>query len=101
MAFAGTLPEAETMGIIGVLALIANLACAIMLWRHRDGDANRRSVWICSRNDANGNVAVVAAPLGVFGTGTAWPALPVAATLAGLCVTGGWQAIRDARAELR
>ncbi|AUW57869.1 cation transporter [Sphingobium sp. SCG-1] len=101
MAVAGTLPEAETMGIIGSLALIANLACAVMLWRHREGDANRRSVWICSRNDVIGNIAVVAAALGVFGTGTGWPDIAVAATLAGLGVSGGWQIVRQARAELR
>lgn len=89
------------MGIIGVLALIANCACAVMLWRHRDGDANRRSVWICSRNDAIGNVAVVAAALGVFGTGTAWPDIAVALILAGLGVSGGWQIVRQARSELR
>lgn len=101
MALAGTLPQAETMGAIGVLALIANLACAVMLWRHRDGDANRRSVWICSRNDAIGNIAVVAAALGVFGTHTAWPDIAVATILAGLGVSSGWQIIRQARAEMR
>jgi len=97
----GALPRAETMGAVGVLALLANLICAVMLWRHRDGDANRRSVWICSRNDAIGNIAVVAAALGVFGTGTAWPDIAVAVILAGLGVSGGWQIIRQARAELR
>jgi Co/Zn/Cd efflux system component len=101
MALAGTLPEVETMGAIGVLALAANLACAIMLWRHRDGDANRRSVWICSRNDAIGNIAVVGAALGVFGTGTAWPDIAVAVVLAGLGVSGGIQIIGQARGELR
>ncbi|MFA7595920.1 MAG: cation transporter [Novosphingobium sp.] len=101
MALAGTLPQAETMGVIGVMALIANLACAVMLWRHRDGDANRRSVWICSRNDAIGNIAVVAAAVGVFGTGTGWPDIAVAAILAGLGVSGGWQIVRQARGELR
>ena len=101
MAARGTLPTAETMGIIGVLALIANLICAAMLWRHREGDANRRSVWICSRNDAIGNIAVVAAALGVFGTGTAWPDIAVAAVLAGLGVSGGWQIIRQAWLELK
>lgn len=101
MAMTGTLPQAETMGVIGVLALFANLVCAVMLWRHRDGDANRRSVWICSRNDAIGNIAVVAAALGVFGTGTAWPDIAVAVILAGLGVSGGWQIIRQARTELR
>lgn len=101
MALAGTLPGAEAMGIIGILALVANFVCAVLLWRHRDGDANRRSVWICSRNDAIGNIAVVAAAFGVFGTGTAWPDLIVAAVLAGLGISGGWQIIRQARAELR
>lgn len=100
MALADTLPGAETMGVIGVMALAANLVCAAMLWRHREGEANRRSVWICSRNDAIGNLAVVAAALGVFGTGTAWPDLAVAAILAGLGVSGGWQIVRQARAEL-
>jgi Co/Zn/Cd efflux system component len=101
IAVRGTLPTAETMGIIGVLALIANLICAIMLWRHREGDANRRSVWICSRNDAIGNIAVVVAALGVFGSGTAWPDIAVAAVLAGLGVSGGWQIIRQAWLELK
>ncbi|ABQ70178.1 cation efflux protein [Rhizorhabdus wittichii RW1] len=100
MALAGALPRAETMGIVGGIALVANLVCALLLWRHRDGDANRRSVWICSRNDAIGNVAVVAAAFGVFGTGTAWPDLIVAAILAGLGVSGGWQIMRQARGEL-
>lgn len=101
MAIAGTLPRAETMGVIGTLALVANLACAAMLWRYRGGEANRQSVWICSRNDAIGNLAVVAAAFGVFGTGTAWPDLTVAAILAGLGVSGGWQIIRQARVELK
>lgn len=101
MAARGTLPAAEAMGVIGVLALIANVICALMLWRHQEGDANRRSVWICSRNDAIGNSAVVAAALGVFGTGTAWPDIAVAVVLAGLGVSGGWQIMRQARQELR
>ncbi|HKX80140.1 MAG TPA: cation transporter [Novosphingobium sp.] len=101
MAARGTLPAAETMGVIGVLALVANLVCAVMLWQHREGDANRRSVWICSRNDAIGNVAVVAAAMGVFGTGTAWPDIAVAAVLAGLGLSGGWQIIRQSIRELR
>lgn len=100
MAAAGTLPEAETMGIIGVVALLANLACAAMLWRYREGEANRRSVWICSRNDVIGNLAVVAAAAGVFGTGTAWPDIIVAAILAALGVSGGWQIMRQALGEL-
>lgn len=101
MAAQGIVPAAETMGIVGVIALLANISCAAMLWRHREGDANRRSVWICSRNDAIGNIAVVAATLGVFGTGTGWPDIAVAAIMAGLALSGGWQIIRQARGELR
>lgn len=100
MALTGTLPKAETMGLVGTLALVANLACAVMLWRYREGDANRRSVWICSRNDAIGNIAVVAAALGVFGTGSAWPDIMVAAVLASLGLSGGWRIMRHARADL-
>src|SRR4051812_37711523 len=100
-AIHGTLPSAETMGVIGVLALVANAGVALMLYRYRTGDANMRSVWICSRNDAIGNVAVVLAALGVFGTGTGWPDVIVAAIMAGLGISGGWQIIRQASAELR
>lgn len=101
MATQGIVPAAETMGVVGMIALVANFACAAMLWRHREGDANRRSVWICSRNDAIGNIAVVAAALGVFGTGTGWPDIVVAAIMAVLALSGGWQIIRQARGELR
>ncbi|WP_334184806.1 cation transporter [Novosphingobium sp.] len=101
MAMQGVVPTAETMGVVGIAALVANLACAAMLWRHRAGDANRRSVWICSRNDAIGNIAVVAAALGVFGTGTGWPDILVAAIMAVLALSGGWQIIHQARGELR
>jgi len=100
-AFAGTLPQAETMGIIGGLALAANVAVAFILYRFRGGEANMRSVWICSRNDAIGNVAVVAAAFGVFGTGSGWPDLIVAAILATLGISGGIQIMRQAGAELR
>lgn len=100
-AIHGSDPEPQTMGIIGTLALLANFGVAVLLFRFRTGDSNMRSVWICSRNDAIGNVAVVAAAAGVFGTGTAWPDLIVAAILATLGLTGGWQIVRHARAELR
>lgn len=99
-ALHGSSPEAETMGMIGTLALAANAGVALMLFRFRSGDANMRSVWICSRNDAIGNVAVVAAAAGVFGTGTAWPDLIVATILALLGLSGGWQIVRQARGEL-
>ena len=100
-ALGGAAPEPELMGIIGALALAANTGVAIMLYRFRTGDANMRSVWICSRNDAIGNIAVMAAALGVFGTGTAWPDLIVAAILALLGISGGIQIVQQARLELR
>ena len=99
--FFGSLPNAETMGVIGVMALVANVGVALLLFRFRTGDANMRSVWICSRNDAVGNIAVVAAAAGVFGTGTAWPDLAVAGILAALGISGGWQVIAQARREIR
>lgn len=99
--FHGTMPQAEIMGAIGVAALLANAFVAVMLYRFRTGDANMRSVWICSRNDAIGNIAVVLAAAGVFGTGTAWPDLIVAALMAGLGLWGGGQIMRQAWRELR
>ena len=100
-AFGDRLPQGETMGIVGILALVANGGVALMLYRFRSGDANMRSVWICSRNDAIGNVAVVLAAAGVFGTGTAWPDLIVAGIMAVLGLTGGVQIIAQALSELR
>lgn len=96
----GTQPHAETMGLIGALALLANVVVAIALYKYRTGDANMRSVWICSRNDALGNVAVIAAAFGVFGTGQGWPDLIVASIMAGLAIWGGAVVIRQARGEL-
>jgi Co/Zn/Cd efflux system component len=100
-AFHGTLPGAEVMGVVGVAALIANGGLALMLYRFRSGDANMRSVWICSRNDALGNLAVMLAAIGVFGTGTGWPDVFVAVIMGGLGLWGGWQIVNQARGELR
>jgi Co/Zn/Cd efflux system component len=97
----GSAPEAEVMGAVGIAALVANGLVALLLYRFRDGDANMRSVWICSRNDAIGNVAVLLAALGVFGTGTAWPDLIVAGIMAALGISGGTQIMRHAWDELR
>lgn len=87
----GTVPQPQTMGIIGGMALAVNFGVALMLYSFRTGDANMRSVWICSRNDAIGNVAVMIAALGVFKTGNAWPDLAVAGLLAALAIGGGLQ----------
>jgi Co/Zn/Cd efflux system component len=97
----GAAPEALTMGVVGSIALLANVGVAWMLYRFRTGDAQMRSVWLCSRNDAIGNLAVLAAALGVFGTGTAWPDLVVAAVMGVLALTASRTVWRQARAELR
>ncbi|MEM8580136.1 MAG: cation diffusion facilitator family transporter [Pseudomonadota bacterium] len=94
-------PEAEIMGIVGFLALLTNLASVLLLVRYKDGDANVRSVWLCSRNDAIGNVAVMFAALGVWGTATGWPDLIVAAIMASLFLTSAFQIVRQALAERR
>ena len=96
----GAVPEPFTMGVVAVLALLVNGGVAAMLYAYRDGDANMRSVWICSRNDAIGNVAVMLAAMGVAGSGSAWPDLGVAAIMAGLALSGGISVIRQARKEL-
>ena len=100
-AMAGTVPEPVTMGAIGALALVANVTVAALLYAWREGDANMRSVWLCSRNDAIGNVAVMLAALGVFGTGSGWPDLAVALVMGVLALSAASAVIRQARAELR
>ncbi|MDI1310080.1 MAG: cation diffusion facilitator family transporter [Methylotenera sp.] len=96
----GVVPSAETMGIIGVVALIANLAVAALLYAYREGDSNMRGVWLCTRNDAIGNVAVILAAIGVFGTGAAWPDLLVAIIMASLALQSAGSVIMHARTEL-
>ena len=97
----GITPEPVTMGLIAVVALNVNVGVALMLYRHRAGDSNMRSAWICSRNDALGNVAVGLAAVGVLGTQDGWPDLVVAACLATLALAGAWSIARQARGELR
>jgi Co/Zn/Cd efflux system component len=93
------LPSAELMGGIGVLALAANVSSVLLLRRYKDGDANVRSVWLCSRNDAIGNVVVMVAALGVWGTSTAWPDLAVAALMGGIFFNSSAQILRQAWIE--
>lgn len=100
-ALAGSVPHAPTMGIVGVLALAMNLACLLLLTRFRSGDANMRSVWICSRNDVIANGAVLGAAAGVFGTGRGWPDFIVAALMASLALHGAATILREATAEWR
>lgn len=94
-------PQAKVMGMIAVMALLANLVSVLILMKWREGDANVRSVWLCSRNDAIGNVAVMLAALGVFGTGTAWPDLLVAGIMAGLFLSSSYQIIQQSWKELK
>jgi cation diffusion facilitator family transporter len=94
------MPQAELMGILGVIALGVNVAAALVLIPHRRGDANIRAVWLFSRNDAIGNAAVVAAAGLVAWTGTPWPDIAVALAIAGLFLQSSWSIVRDARGDL-
>ena len=89
------------MGAVGVAALVANALSFGLLWAYRGGDANMRSAWICTRNDVLGNLAVLLAAVGVFGTGTGWPDVIVAAIMAGLALQGAWIVLQHSRYELR
>ena len=100
-ALHGTLPSALTMGAVGTAALVANAASFGLLWAYRSGDANMRSAWVCTRNDVLGNLAVLAAAVGVFGTGNGWPDILVAAIIAALAIQGAWIVIGQSRTELR
>jgi Co/Zn/Cd efflux system component len=93
------MPQAEIMGGIGLMALIANLTSVLLLLRYKDGDANVRSVWLCSRNDAVGNIAVLIAALGVWAFGTPWPDLVVAAIMASLFLSSSVLILRQALDE--
>lgn len=93
-------PKAEVMGLIGLFALAVNICCLVMLTSFRKGDSNMRSVWVCSRNDVIGNLAVLLAASGVFATGTGWPDIAVAAVMASLALWGAAQVIRQAADEL-
>src|SRR5262249_107929 len=97
----GTLPSGFTMGTVGFAALVANAASFVLLWAYRGGDANMRSAWVCTRNDVLGNLAVLLAAIGVFGTGTGWPDIVVAVIMAGLALQGAWLVIRQSLSELR
>jgi Co/Zn/Cd efflux system component len=100
-ALHGTLPSAFTMGAVGFAALAANAVSFGLLWAHREGDANMRSAWICTRNDVLGNLALLLAAAGVFGTGTGWPDVVVAAIMAGLALQGATAVMRQSLGELR
>ena len=99
--YTGVTPQAYTMGVVGLTALISNAASFGLLWRFRDGDSNMRSAWTCTRNDVMGNIAVMLAALGVFGTGTGWPDVIVAGVMGALALQGAAVVMRQALVELR
>ncbi len=101
MASIGGIPEAPVMGVVGTMALLANVGSAVLLYRFRDGDSNRQSVWLCSRNDAIANVAVIGAAGLVYLTQSHWPDLAVGFFMAALSLHSAWQIIRQATGELR
>ncbi|MGQ0663949.1 MAG: cation transporter [Pseudomonadota bacterium] len=100
-AIVAAVPAPAIMGAVGLLAMAANVTVAFMLYAFRSGDSNMRSVWLCSRNDAIGNLAVLVAASGVFATGTGWPDLAVGAAMAGLALVSAAQVVRQAVGELR
>jgi Co/Zn/Cd efflux system component len=100
-ARAGIPPEALTMGVVGFMALCVNVGVAAMLYAYRNGDANMQSVWLCSRNDALSNIAVILAAFGVFGTASAWPDVIVASLMGMLAISSAVAVFRKARQELK
>ena len=97
----GSEPEPVTMGAVAVLALAVNVGVAALLFQYRNGDSNRQSIWLCSRNDAIGNLAVIAAALGVATSSSRWPDLAIAAIIAGLNISAAIRVVKLAREELR
>jgi Co/Zn/Cd efflux system component len=98
---AGVVPEPFIMGWVSLLALAVNVGVAVLLYAHRQGDAQARSVWLCSRNDALGNLAVMGAAGAVWATAHGWPDIAVAVVLAGLALSSGVSVIQHAQRELR
>ena len=99
--FHPAIPEATTMGVVAIIALVVNVWVALMLYRYRHGDSNIRSVWLCTRNDAINNIAVIVAAVLVAATATRWPDLAVGFGIAALEISAAWQVIRQASGELR
>lgn len=99
-AYRETIPEAMTMGIVGLTALAANGFVLLLLWAYRSGDSNMQSIWLCSRNDVIGNCAVLCAAAGVFGSGSGWPDIIVASIMGALAAQGALRIVSHARAEL-
>ena len=94
-------PQTMLMAGFAFVAFIVNVLAAVVLIPHRKGDANMRAVWLFSRNDAIGNLAVVAAAALVWWLNSPWPDLLVAFAVAGLFLQSAWSIIRDARSDLK
>ena len=99
-AMVGSSPEPVTMGTVALMALVVNVSVAALLFQYKDGDSNRQSIWLCSRNDAIGNIAVMLAAVGVFASSSRWPDLVVAAVIAGLNISAAIRVMGLARGEL-
>jgi Co/Zn/Cd efflux system component len=99
--YQGTVPAADVMGLVGVLALLANAAVAFVLYRYRNGDSNMQSVWLCTRNDMIGNAMLIVAASGVFATHRGWPDIVVAVAMAYLGISAAWRIGQRASAEIR
>lgn len=97
----GVVPEAEWMGVVGLIALAANTVCFLLLYRHRSDDLNMRSTWLCSRNDLIANTSVIGAAVAVGLTGTLWPDVAVGLAIAALFLHSAWQVLTEARREWR
>ena len=95
------MPQFDTMGIIGMLNLLANLTCLGLLWKHRSEDVNMSSVWECSRNDIMSNLSVLVAAAGVWLTASPWPDLVIGSLLAALFLRSAWRVLGDARRAIR
>ncbi len=96
----GFVPAAEVMGVVGILALAANLICLVLLWQHRGDDINMRSAWVCSRNDVIGNAGVLLAAVAVYLTGSPWPDIVIGLLIATLFIRSAIFIIREASREL-
>jgi Co/Zn/Cd efflux system component len=94
-------PHAQVMGTVGTIALIANLFVAALLFKYRDGDSNMRSVWLCTRNDAIGNLLVILAAIGVALTGTLWPDLFVGLIMGLMGLSSAAKIYKHARKEIK
>ena len=99
--FVSQIPVFETMGVIGLLALVANGLCLLLLWRHRSDDINMHSVWLCSRNDIIANISVLFAAFGVWLTGSGWPDVVIGLALATLFLRSALSVLRGASAALQ